>query len=194
MSIALIVILAVILVVMLVRYRAMSNTSAKDEHGGLHNRRIGDGLKRLNANKEKYAVMTKEKLAETPDEDLIEAVLSNLWAKMKPDLSDAASVMAAQTLDRQRMFAAYAITGGIKHEGFEKIKTCGDAAYLPLALDALEAMDMQQSAKIMREALALEEDADALQEPYGEAFHGEGGKERMVAYIREHTDGFLDLV
>lgn len=193
MQIILMALLGIVLAFLLVRFGPRSRREAEKPNEGMHNKRIGDGLRKLNANKKKYAVMTRALLDETPDDNLIEAVLSNLWAKMAPDLSDALAVMPEQTKERQYIFALYAVTGGIKQAGFEKLKDCPDAALLPVALEALQVLDMPQSAMLMQKGIE-EEDADAYQEPYTDTFDGEAGKAKMIAYIRDHADAFCDLI
>lgn len=162
-----------------------------DGHDGLRATRIGDGLRRLNADKRKYATMTPALLAETPDYALLSAVLANLWAKMRPDLSDAAEVVARQPRERQLLYSLFAVTGGIRQDGLAALLAGADAAYLPDARAALEALDMPGSAALLADALAAEA-PDAYDEPYLETFEGEGGKERMTAYIRAHADTFID--
>lgn len=153
--------------------------------------RIGDAVKRLNDNMEKYKVMTADLLAQTPDEDVLEAVLSNLWAKMKYDMSDAQAVMSAQNRSRQYMFSIYAVTGGVKQSGFAKFKASEDAVWLPMAVAALETIDAKDSAALLREAIAAA-DAEPYNLPYLECFENEQGRELMLVYIREHARDFVD--
>lgn len=192
MAIALMALFGVLLAFLLVRYGPRARREAANPNEGTHQMRIGDGIRRLNAFKKKYAVMTPTLLAETPDDDLIEAVLSNLWAKMRPDMKDALTVIQGQSAARQNIFALYAVTGGVKQAGFEKIKDSPDAVLLPAALQALLAMDMPQSAALLEAAIAADEDADEYKVPYTDTFHGEGGQEKMIAYIRANPQGFSD--
>lgn len=192
MEIAMMVVLGVVLAYLVVRFGPRAQReAAKKESGQIEKARIGDGLRRLNANKQRYKEMTPALLAETPEDMLIEAVLSNLWAKMQPDLSDALTVMRTQSPERQHVFAVYAITGGVKQAGFEKIKDCPDAELLPVALEGLRAMDMPQSADLLQKAID-EEDADAYNTPYSDTFDGENGKDKLSAYIRAHATAFTD--
>lgn len=186
--------LGILLAYLLVKFGPRSRKNAQTEapNEGLRNNRIGDGLRRLDTNKKKYTVMTQALLDETPDHQLIEAVLSNLWARMRPDMTDALTVAQAQSLSRQYIFALYAVTGGIKQVGFDMLKASPDVVLLPIALEALEALDLPQSAALMRQAID-EEDADGYREPYTDAFDAEGGKEKMIAYIRGNASSFLDL-
>lgn len=153
--------------------------------------RIGDGLRRLEENKRRYAHMTPALLAETEDDDLLEAVLSNLWAKMRPDLSDAQAVMTAQTAARRMLYGLYWVTGEIKQDGFAMLEKDTGDGWFPLALDALDALGMEQSASLLRSAMEAP-DAERYRDPYLETFQGEAGKARMVAYIRSQPDAFVD--
>lgn len=193
MNIVLLALIGVILVIMLARLARESKKrdAQPDGNDGMHNRRVGDGLRRLRENKKKYGTMTEALLAETPDEGLLEAVLANLWAKMRPDMTDALTVIQQQNRQRQHIFALYAVTGGVKQAGFEKIKESPDAVLLPMTLEGLEALGMPQSAELFSRAMQ-EEEADAYDEPYIETFEGEGGRERMTAYIRDNAAAFCD--
>lgn len=191
MSIIIMALLGVLLAYLMVRFGPLSQRKAESSGETVTRERIGDRLRRLEANKKKYAVMTQSLLEETPDEELIEAVLSNLWAKMRPDMKDALDVIQRQSMERQTIFALYAVTGGVKQAGFEKLKESPDAVLLPTALGALDSLEMTQTISLLRSAMETE-DADQYQTPYTDSFDGEGGREKMIAYIRENPDGFLD--
>lgn len=162
-----------------------------DADGGVRVNRIGDGLHRLEANMRQYAHMTPALLEQTADDTLLEAVLSNLWAKMQPDLSDAEGVMAGQTDARRAVYALYWVTGEAKQNGFAGLRKPPGTAWFPVALDALDALDMRQSAAMLRAAMEAP-DADACRDAYLEAFHAERGKERMAAFIRSEPEAFVD--
>jgi len=171
--------------------RAQQRRASVRPNEGTHQNRIGDGLRRLNANKRRYAVMTRALLDETPDDELLEAALSSLWARMRPDLSDALDVMADQSPERRGLYALYAVTGGVNQDGMAAFLAGPEAALVPTALALLDAMDMRQSAEALRAALAAR-DAEVYGAPYLEAFEAEAGKANMIAYIRERPDGFTD--
>lgn len=193
MQIALLLLIVAVLMLAFAALRYARNKRADEsEQDGLHVRRIGDGLKRLRENMEKYRLMTRQLLDETADDALLEAALSNLWAKMAPDLSDAQEVVARLSTERQLVYALYSVTGEIRQQGFAGLKDSADDALAPAALSALEMLQMQQSAQLLRQG--LEAYGGEWDDPYLEAFQGEQGKERMVAYIRSHPDGFCDLV
>lgn len=188
----LMIILITVLVVAFALYMARVRRDSANADDGIHESRIGERLRRLNENKEKYAVMTPDLLAETPDDALLEAVLSGLWAKMEPDLSNAAEVMASQSQGRQRMYALYLVTGDVKQDGFDALKASADAQFIPMAQAALEALGMEGSRALLGDALHSE-DAGAYDDAYVETFTGEAGKEKMTAYIRENAREFCDL-
>lgn len=193
MQIALLLLIVAVLMLAFAALRYARNKRADEsEQDGLHVRRIGDGLKRLRENMEKYRLMTRQLLDETADDALLEAALSNLWAKMAPDLSDAQEVVARLSTERQLVYALYSVTGEIRQQGFAGLRDSADDALAPAALSALEMLQMQQSAQLLRQG--LEAYGSEWDDPYLEAFQGEQGKERMVAYIRSHPDGFCDLV
>jgi len=162
------------------------------QDGAMGTNRIGDGLKRLDAGKKTYAVLTPTLLADTQDDKLLEAVLSNLWAKMKPDLSDALEIIREQSQGRKWIFAIYAVTGGVKQDGFEGLKKSEDAELLPACVEGLEAIGATGTAAILAEAISAETGADRFDAPYLESFDTEEGKEKMAAYIRGNPGGFVD--
>lgn len=178
---------AVIAIITIARRRSPGS----DE--GVHTKRIGDRLRRLAELQERYAVLTPAVIAETPDDALLEAVLANLWAKMKPDLSDAHEVIGGLSSARRQLYALYAVTGGIKQGGFGPLKASEDGALLPDAASMLLALEMPESEAILREAGASD-NPDAYDDPYIDAFEAERGKERMIDFIRANAPAFSDLV
>lgn len=186
------IVLAILAVLGIIVLLYLRSKRSKERDEGLHTTRIGDKLRRLNANKERYATMTRALLDGTADDELLEAVLSGLWAKMDDDLSDAPAVMQGLSKERQYIYALYAITGAVGQDGFQAAKAGPEAAFLPIAAQALEVLDMQQSEALLQEAMRAD-DAEPFSAPYIETFHGENGKPRMVAYIREHVPAFLDI-
>lgn len=160
------------------------------EGGGISQNRVGDRLRDFQAKKKKYAVMTPALLAETEDDQLLEAVLCNLWAKMKPDLADAFTVMQGVSQGRQYIFTLYAVTGAINQYGIQKLKESSDAKMIPQCLEALEAVDLPDCARILREA-ADAQDGEPYSAPYREHFQADG-LAKMTAWIRAHPAHFCD--
>lgn len=191
MPTVLLVLIIILLAAMLARLIIAGRNLRKNPDGGIHSRRIGDGLRKLHTDMAKYANMTGDLLAETPDDELLEAVLTGLWAKMRPDLSDAAAVMAMESRERRNLYAIYAVTGGVRQDGFSALQSSPDAAFLPTAREALQVLDLPQSAALLREGLQAEE-PDAYNEPYLETFEGEGAKAKLIAYIRSNAAAFTD--
>lgn len=161
---------------------------------GYGENRIGDRLKRLKANKRRYAVMTPELLNQTEDDLLLEAVLSNIWAKMAEDLHDMADVLSRETRDRKYIFSLYAVTGTVSNGGFEALFAGPDAALVPQCAEALEAIDMTACAQMLRKATGAGTGADAFSAPYLECFDALNGRERMVRFIRDNAGDFTDAV
>lgn len=181
----------VVLCAMLWFFRSSRQPVGGDSEVALHVHRIGDGLRRLESNKRKYATLTPALLAETEDDVLLEATLSNLWAKMQPDLSDAWPVMAAQSEARRALYALYWVTGEIQQDGFAALGTAHGGDWASLALSALDGFGMRESAILLRAAMEAP-DPESYRSPYLEAFKGEDGKARMVAYIRSRPEAFVD--
>ncbi len=167
----------------------MRRAPSADE--GMHEGRVGDGLRRLRAQQQKYAVMTTALLAETPDELLLEAVLSNLWAKMNPNLSDALPVLDSLSRSRRLVFALYAVTGGIKQDGLTSVQKGSDAPLIPLCEQGLSAISAARSAEIFRHLTST--GGAGLEDAYLETFEAEDGRALMVRFIRENAAEFVDL-
>ncbi len=172
-------------------YMRKKNRDVASEHDGLRTERVGDGLRRLQANQERYRELTAASLAEIPDELLLEAVLSNLWAKMRPDLADARDVLSGLSEGRKQLFAMYAVTGGVLDGGFSGLLKGEDAAFAADCEAGLRAVGANASADVLREALASAE-PDLLSDAYAEAFDAEDGRARMVIFIRENAVAFTD--
>lgn len=198
MSTAIQIGLLVLLLYIILRFarkdKVQDTQKGKAQHaseGTIFRNRIGDGMRELAAKKKKYAIMTPVLIAETPDETLVEAVLCNLWAKMRPDLSDAFDVMQALSLRRQYFFTLYAITGGIRQAGIQKLKESSDARLLPQCLEALEAVSITGCAEVLREAMQAE-DGESYTAPYLEHFTAEDGYAKLVDFIRVNAADFCD--
>lgn len=153
--------------------------------------RIGDGLRKLNADMQKYTIMTEALLVETEDESLLAAVLANLWAKMRPDLSDANAVMAGLSRERQMVYALYAVTGGVMQESLASVIRGKDGSLVPACADALTAIGAVKSADILL-ACYTAENPDLYTDAYLDAFDAENGKMKMVHFIRENSAAFCD--
>lgn len=160
--------------------------SKKGRDDGMHKVRIGDRLARLNDMMSAYETMTGQLLSETPDETLLEAVLSNLWAKMDRDLENEFDVMAELSPERRYIYAIYAVTGELRQATSDKppkkMKEAGPAQYA-LCAEALEAVGASGSAALLRQG-----ETDA----YFMKFDEEDVMARMVQYIREHAEAFCD--
>ncbi len=180
----LILLLAVIAVFFFLRAR---------QGGVVSGDRIGDGLRILKANKTRYATLTREMLSETPDEELVSVVLYNLWAKMDDTLSDAQQVLSGLSQGRMRIFALYAFTGGVMENGMDKTLNGPDGVFAQECASGLVDIGAENSAEVLRGALAAGADAKEYEDTYLEAFQAEDGRARMALYIREHLEQFVDL-
>ena len=148
---------------------------------------IGDGLREDRKNREKYSRLTPELLDATPDEDLIKAVLFNLWGKMRPDRRDAKQVLEGLSAGRQAVYALYAVTGGLKTDGSAGFMKGPDAAFLPDALRALELLGCGDTAALLREVAPGSDPA-----PYLESFDALDVRGKLAAYIRQNAGLFTD--
>lgn len=183
---ALVVIIAVCVAVIFAARGGMNKASREE---GARFRRVGDGLKELEEKKKRFSHLTAEILAETGDDGLLECVLSNLWSKMRPDLSNAYEIVSPMSPGRRLVYSLYAVTGSLKQDGVKKFFKSPDARFMPEALSALQPLE----ASDVRSALsALESGENSSAAPYLEAFDALDVKARMVAYIRAHTEEFVD--
>ena len=160
------------------------------EDAGMHRRRIGDGLRHLRALEETYAVMTPALLSQIPDSQVLEAVLANLWAKMRPGLENASEVMRGLSLPRQALYAVYTVTGSLRQHGAAQTLR-DEAEWFPQCAQALRALEMDETATLLQSVQAG--DAQAA-EAYLESFSALDGKGRLVWYVREHVEAFCDEV
>jgi len=158
------------------------------ERAALDKNRIGDGLRHLNEQIERYRHLSRETLAELPDEALLEAVLANLWAKMEPGLGNARAVMAEQNAPRRLLYAVYEVYGHVREEGLEPLPEG-----LEEAAECLEAIGAVRTAGLLRKAAEEPTERPLLQDPFLESFDAEQTKSRLCRYIRERMDAFSDL-
>lgn len=192
MSIFIGALVAAVFALVLIHFLRGNKKSGDPGDGELRTVKVGDRLRRLKAMQQKNRVLTAAALAETPDDALLETVLSNLWAKMAPDLSDAKDVLSGLSEERRLLFALYAVTGGVREGGFSGLLRGEDAAFVANCEKGLEAIGAAQSAQALREALRANA-PDDFSDAYTEAFDREDGMAKMVAFIRQNSRAFVDL-
>lgn len=122
--------------------------------------------------------MPRESLLDSvPDDALLEAVLSNLWAKMDADFSNEEAVFSSMSIDRKHIYAIYAVTGALRTQQPipESIR--------PYCEEALHAMGTPGCAALL---------SIGNTEAYLRRFDEEHVKALMAVYIRAHATGFCD--
>lgn len=155
----------------------------KETDEGLHMSKLGDGLRKHNAAIAENAVMTEQRICQTPDEALLAAILSNLWAKMEPSLDDEEAVIRGLSLGRRRLYAIYAVTGDLQRMDFEALSGSKDGVWLSPCEEALQALGAEQCAALLRAR---------KRDEYLMRFDEDELMAQMVRYIREHMAEFVD--
>jgi len=153
--------------------------------------RIGSFVQKLKQDMETYREMTPALLAETPDERLLEAVLSNLWAKMRPGLTDEREVVRGLSQPRRDLYALYTLTGQLYGED-APWPPAVEREDLPGALRVLDAVGAVETAALLRSAQANPEEFAKVGAPYTDAFDAEDVRGKLPGYIRANAVGFLD--
>ncbi|MBQ1210540.1 MAG: hypothetical protein IIX68_01885 [Clostridia bacterium] len=141
-----------------------------------------------------YAVLTADLLAEIPDEELAEAVVANVFAKMDARRPDLYRELPLQTPGRCAVTAAWLVDRELDASDFETMfaSACGPLA--ELAADGLDRLNAPQAAAAIRAALVAETEESRAEchADYIEAREVEAVCRKMIDYIRDNADEFVD--
>ena len=141
-----------------------------------------------------YAKMTPALLASVPDEELAEAVVANVFAKMSKQRPDLYVELPQQTPGRCAVTAAWLVDRELDQSDFETLfaSACGPLA--ELAADGLDRLQAPSAAAAIRAALVAEtEEVRAnCHADYVEAREQEDIPQKLIDYIRDNADEFTD--
>ncbi len=137
---------------------------------------------------EQYKVLTPALLAETPDEQLVTAVVANLMGKLPRRRPD--PLMTFPKLGRGRcvVYFVWLMMKEIEHNGVAALKSKGSARFNDLGLEGLKAVEAVETAAAVEAFLTADGRPDAVIT----AIENEQPLTRLAEYIRLNPTEFTD--
>lgn len=141
-----------------------------------------------------YKVMTPELLASVPDEELAEAVVANVFAKLDKHRPDLYTELPKMSPGRCAVTAAWLVDKEVNATDFETLFASPSGVLAELAADGMDRLQAPACAAAVRAALVAADDAARAEchADYVEAREQEMLEQKMIDYIRTFTGEFLD--
>lgn len=142
---------------------------------------------------EQVRVLTADKLAAIPDDQLVDSVIRNLLAKLDEHRPDPYRDIPLLGEGRCAVYSVWVIEHEWRAGGFGALLRGTSAKFVPLAADGLRLLGATACAEQLDAAAALppeqRKQADAA---FGEALEREQPLTLCVAYIRDNSGQFID--
>ncbi len=137
---------------------------------------------------EQYKVLTAETLANTPDEQLVIAVVANLMGKLPRRRPD--PLIAFPKLGRGRcaVYFVWLMMMEIEHNGVAALTGKGTARFNDLGLEGLKTVEAEDTAAAVQAFLTADGRPDAVTA----AIEKEQPLARLAEYIRLNPTEFID--
>lgn len=146
----------------------------------------------------KYAVMTTELLASVPNEELVQAVVSNVMSKQDKRKPDAAAQLPLLSRGRAAVYSVWLLCKELETQDFSTFFRSPSRRFAEPAADGLERIGASNSATALRAALRTAEEGtdsplwEAVTTVFREAIATDQPLLLCVQYIRENPDEFVD--
>lgn len=143
-----------------------------------------------------YKTMTRELLDETPDEDLLDAVVANLNGKLDEKTPDPYHTIPLLSRERFLIYGLWLCDHELQNGNFSTMQSTGSFRFLEAASSACEQIGAEKCAEALTAALQNAADADALNDAhiaYVEARATEQPLEKAVTFVRDNAPAFLDV-
>lgn len=149
----------------------------------------------------KYAEMTSPLLNETPDGELVDAVIANLMAKLKENHPDPLITLPQQSRGRCAVYFTWLLCKEIENGGPAALCKKPASRFTDIGIESMKIVGAAQTAEALRAYLTPEETApDAETDPATEektaallaAIEAEQPLSLCLSYIRSSPEEFLD--
>ena len=137
-----------------------------------------------------YRVMTRELLDNTPDDQLIKAVIANLLAKAENAKNDAYAVIPALAQERCVVYSVWLFQNEMKGDDPTALRQSGQFGFSELAADGLELLGFEALAADLRNYLQTADEALAVS--MKQALTDIPLDTTLIEFIRDHADAFCD--
>lgn len=151
---------------------------------------------------ERYRELDAPRLAAVPDDQVVNAVIANLMAKLDKRRPDAYRTIPALSHGRCVVYSVWLICHELDEAGFEELLASPSGEFIELAADGFEAVGAERCAAALHGALAAVEDgmpregAEDLAELHADFLEGVAAEDPLglcVTYIRDNAADFLDV-
>ena len=137
-----------------------------------------------------YRMMTRELLDNTPDDQLVKAVIANLLAKAEVARGNAYAVIPTLSQERCAVYSVWLFQNEMKGDDPTVLRQSGQFGFSELAADGLDLLGFDALAADLRNYLQTAD--DALAASMKQALAGISLDTALVEFIRDHADAFCD--
>lgn len=109
----------------------------------------------MNENKEmerKYSILSEDQLNDFDDDELIKAVMFNIWSRMEDDMSDEYEIIKDVNEYQRAVYVAKKLDKDINDGGFEQIYLTQSRKLSQFAYDAFKAIGAEKYADMIEKA------------------------------------------
>lgn len=137
-----------------------------------------------------YRVMTRQLLDNTPDEQLVKAVVANLLAKAEEANKDAYAVIPALSRERCAVYSVWLFMNEMNGDDASVLRQSGQFGFSELAADGLDLLGFDTLATDLRGYLQTADDSIAAS--MTATLAASDLNAALVEFIRVHADAFCD--
>lgn len=137
---------------------------------------------------EQYAILTETLLAETPDDQLVTAVVANLLEKLPRYHPDPLATFPKLGRGRCAVYFVWLMMKEIEHNGVDALKSKAAARFNEMGLEGLQTIEAAETATAINAFLTANGDTQAVIA----AIETEQPLARLAEYIRLNTTEFID--
>lgn len=104
------------------------------------------------AERPKHKVLTIELIDTIKDEDLVLAIMDNMWLKIKEDMSNDLEIISSLSKERQALYVVNFLEAEVSNGGFTQYYYNSHWQFSEMAVDGFELMGSENFANLMRKA------------------------------------------
>lgn len=142
--------------------------------------------------KQRYTHLTADLLAETPDDQLVEAVAVNLMTKTDDKNPDPYYVVMAASHGRRAVYSVWVTVKELTSGTLEEYRKSPSARFAEPAVDGLKLIGAEACAMLLEKALESEQPDELLATAFRDGVAQEDPLALAAAYIRRNPDDFTD--
>lgn len=145
-----------------------------------------------------YAVMTEELLTSVSDEEVVQAVVTNIMHKQDKRRPDVAATLGLMSRGRAAVYCVWLLCHEADKQDFDVVFKSSSRQFVEPAIDGLERIGAANTATALRAAWRMADDRseqplwDAVTTVFREAVASEQPLVLCVRYIRENPEEFVD--